>query len=74
MFWFSIFNDKNGMKILENIFLNTRYVRKDNDSKLELLRQNYVFCRNEKEMLLSGKEYPEENTFCQANGSKIYGP
>ena len=71
-FAFSIFNDKDGMKILENTFMDTIYVRKTNDSKLQLLRENYVFCRNENEMLLSHKEYPEENYFCQAYGSMIY--
>ena len=74
LFALSIFNDKNGMKILENTFMDTIYVRKTNDSKLELLRENYVFCRNEKEMLLSRMQYPEENSFCQAFGSQTYGP
>ena len=60
------------MKILENSFMDTIYVRKTNDSNLQLLRKNYVFCRNENEMLLSNKEYPEENSFCQAYGSMIY--
>ena len=62
------------MKILENTFMDTIYVRKNNDSKLELLRENYVFCRDEKEMILSHKQYPEENSFCQAYWSQTYGP
>ena len=67
----SVFHDKKGMDILENEYFNEVYVRKRVGSKLELLRQNYVFCRNEEQMLLSQIEYTEENSFCKVNGSMI---
>ena len=62
------------MIIRENDLTNEYYAwnRNGKNPKLELVRQNYVFCRNEKEMILSKTEYAEENSFCEVKRSLIF--
>ena len=64
------------MKIIENSETNEFYIWKRNGkhSKLELVRRNYVFCRNEKNMLLSPTEHPEVNSFCEVKRSLMFCP
>ena len=59
------------MIIRENAETNEHFTwnRNEKDPKLELVRQNYVFCRNEKEMILSKTEHAEENLFCEVKRS-----
>ena len=61
------------MEIKENFEINEFYVwkRDEEHPKLELVRQNYVFCRNETNMLLSPTEHAEVNTFCKVKRSNI---
>ena len=72
----SVFNNEKSMKIIENFETNEFYVwnRNGKHSKLELVRQNYVFCRNEKNMLLSPTEHAEVNSFCEVKRSLIFCP
>ena len=59
------------MIIRENAETNEHFAwnRNGEHPKLELIRQNYVFCRNEKGMMLSATEHAEENSFCQVKRS-----
>ena len=76
LYSFSVFNNEKSMKIIENFETNEFYIWKRNGkhSKLELVRRNYVFCRNEKNMLLSPTEHAEVNSFCEVKRSLIFCP
>ena len=54
------------MYLIENAETNEFYARKG--TKLQPQRENYVFCRNEKGVLLSKTEHSEQNSFCEVNG------